>query len=85
MGAPLKGQHQAREESPDQILRTEVGLLLVGVDEAGNPYGLLVVLGTVEPVLHGGRPGNVRRKIDEILQATVPDVKERFLPGPDRF
>jgi hypothetical protein len=39
----------------------------------------------VEPVLHTGRPGYIFRKVDKVFRATVPDVEERSLPGPDRF
>jgi hypothetical protein len=39
----------------------------------------------VKPVCHGGGPGNIIRKVDEIFRATVPDIEKRFLPGPDRF
>jgi hypothetical protein len=37
----------------------------------------------MEPVLHGGRPGNICREIDEVFWAAVPNVKEGSLPGPD--
>jgi hypothetical protein len=84
VGAPLKGQQPAREEDADQILRAEVGLFPVDVDEAGDPDGLFVIPRIVEPVLHGGRPGNICRKIDEVFRTAVPDVEKGPLPGPDR-
>jgi hypothetical protein len=39
----------------------------------------------VEPVPHAGRPRNVRRKVDEVFRADVPDIEKGFLLGPDRF
>jgi hypothetical protein len=39
----------------------------------------------VEPVLHAGWPGNIFRKVDKFFRATVPDVEEGLLPGPDRL
>jgi hypothetical protein len=67
------------------VICAEVGLLLVLLDEEGHPLGLLVVSGVVEPVPHTGRSRNVRRKVDEILRADVPDIEKGFLPSPDRF
>ena len=85
VSAALKGQHPAREESHNQIVRREIGLLLVLLDEKANPDGLLVILRIVEPVLRAGWSGNIFRKIDEVFRSTVPDVEEGFLPGPDRL
>jgi hypothetical protein len=85
VGAPLKGQHPAREKNADQILCAEVGLLLVRLNEEGDPDGLRIILRVVEPVPHAGRPRNVRRKVDEVFRADVLDVEEGFLPSPDRF
>jgi hypothetical protein len=83
MSAALKGQHPAREEGHDQIIRGEIALLLVLLDEKANPDGLLIILRIMEPVLHAGWPGNIFRKVDEVFRATVSDVEEGFLPGPD--
>jgi hypothetical protein len=57
----LKRQHPTRKKEHDYIIRAEVGLLLVLLDEEGHPLRLLVVSGVVEPVLHARRPRNVRR------------------------
>ena len=85
VSAALKGQHPAREKSHDQIIRGEIGLLLVLLDEKADPDGLLIVLRIMEPVLHAGWPGNIFRKVDEVFRSTVPNVEEGFLPGPDRL
>jgi hypothetical protein len=39
----------------------------------------------LEPILHAGWPWNIFRKIDEVFRATIPDIEEGLLPGPDRL
>ena len=85
MSAALKGQHPAREESHNQIVRREIGLLLVLLDEKADPDGLLIIPRIMEPIPHAGWPGNIFRKVDEVFRSTVPDVEEGFLPGVDRL
>jgi hypothetical protein len=44
-----------------------------------------MILGVVEPISHGRRPGHVFRKINEFFRASVPDVEEVFLLSPNKF
>jgi hypothetical protein len=81
----LKGQDPAREKRPDDIIRAEVGLLLGELDVIGDPLGFLVILGVMEPIGHGQRPGHIFRKIDKVFRTSVPDIEKGFLPSPDRF
>ena len=86
MCAALQRKHPARYESPDDIVRTDVGLLLQRGQEAHYPIGFgMFCPRVVAPVGSAGGPLLVWRKIDAIGAAGVLHVEESSLPGAARL
>jgi hypothetical protein len=86
MCAALQRKHPARYESPDDIVRTDVGLLLQRGQETHYPVGFGVFRPwVVAPVGSTGGPRLIWRKIDAISAAGVLHVKESSLPGAARL
>jgi hypothetical protein len=86
MCAALQRKHPARYESPDDIVRTDVGLLLQRGQETHYPVGFGVFRPwVVAPVGSTGRPRSIWRKIDAISAAGVLHIKESSLPNVARL
>jgi hypothetical protein len=86
MCAALQRKHPARYESPDDIVGTDVGLLLQRGQEAHYPIGFgMFCPRVVAPVGSAGGPLLVWRKIDKIGAAGVLHIEESSLPGAARL
>jgi hypothetical protein len=81
VGAARERKHPARNESADDIVRAEVGVLHALFHEAYDPVCLVVrLLRIIAPVSFGGRRRIKRRQIYEIRGAGVLNIEEGPLP-----
>jgi hypothetical protein len=81
MRMTLQGENPTRDKGAHEIIGANVGGVVECPDKPDDPVGfIMAVLGVELPVGSGGCAGNIRRKVDEINQPKVLDVKECLLP-----
>ena len=83
MGAALQGENPARDKSAHDIIGADVGGIVERLHVPDDPIGfIMAVLGVESPVGSGGCAREIRRKVDEIGGARIPNIKESLLPRP---
>ena len=79
--ATLQGENPARDKSAHYVIRADVGIIVELLHVPDNPVSFHVALLRIEsPVSSGGGAREVRRKINEIRGAGIPDIEKSLLP-----
>jgi hypothetical protein len=86
VSAALQRENPTRDKCAHNIISAEVGVPLKLLDIPDNLVGFVVaVLGVKPPVSSNRLTGNIRRKVDQVSRARIPNIEENLLPLPARF
>ena len=83
VGTALQGKNPARDKSAHDIIGADVGGVVELLHIPDDPVGFnMAVLRVESPVGSGGSAREIRRKVNEIGRARIPDIEKSLLPCP---
>ena len=83
VGTALQGKNPARDKSAHDIIGADVSGVVELLHIPDDPVGFnMAVLRVESPVGSGGSAREIRRKVNEIGSAGIPDIEKSFFPRP---
>ncbi len=81
--ATLQGENPARDKSAHDIIGADVGGVVELLHISDDPVGFnMVVLRVESPDSSSGSAREIRRKVNEVGSAGIPDIEKGLLPRP---